>query len=806
MHPRRFFRSPATAALLGLLLLVAQNLVLFMRHYFKGHTFPDDFLLTYHAIPYYWIEALKLGKDIAWIPVQAMGYPLYMNLQSGYAYLPLRMFAWFDGTYSLHAAVILQGAHVFVGAAGAVLCSRLVGTRWTAALLAGVLYQCFGGFYSNSQHPDIVRSFAFLPWLAAPVLADWRNPGKMLAVSTALLPAWTYAQWTGGYPGAAIASTLLLGCVTVIRMAADREHLRLGFHVLAAQAIGVLLAGVGVVPALLDSRLIDRAHEVGQMEYDYLQLRDVLALTFPVDGSFFAHDPSMRSMFIAIPGLALVLAARLKQVPGARWHVLCGFIALLVALGPLHRVLVTLLPPAGLSRFVMADYRGFIALALILLAAQSFTRMSAAAREVRIWPLLLAAGIVAGVQVMGLAGQRSQDSAAQVLLLLVALACCFPGFQLQFGRWAVPLQVLASLVAVLLYQAYVRKLSAVAASQVNGVLLAALALLGLATTQRFRTWLNPVAVLGSALAVLLVLYLRHAPRSGETSQIFLLAGTAISTLLILAAIGRRTSAVSVVVLLAAVTLLDWARVTWNQRYFAPPHADGVPWVESIVGPFAQTKPRLVERLTANACRGTRRDPPKESGAAAWAGYYTGEAHLKDHGLKLTRHKKILAEPVLAEFARAPWQMIELPAGGPHGPVDLRGAQPSADVACVESDTAAARYRLNLAAPKALLENEVFWEGWSARLICIAGCPSGAVLRIRPEEVHGFRAWRLPAGEWEMRTRFDPTRRWFGWATTSVGVLAWIVFLSLQWRGRRATAAHTRPGTAARRLQPDRSTA
>ncbi|HEY0824796.1 MAG TPA: hypothetical protein VGD76_13490, partial [Ramlibacter sp.] len=225
----------------GALLLLGQHLLLFFRHYFRDHVFPDDFLLTYHAVPAYWIEALARGEDIAWIPVQAMGYPLYMALQSGFAYLPLRLFAWFGEPYSVPAAVVLQGLHVLVGAIGAVVCSRLVGSRWRTALLAGVLYQAFGGFYSNAQHPDIVRSFAFLPWLCAPVLADWRG-GRLLAVATLALPFWIYSQFTGGYPGAAIASTLLLGGLTLARLALEPGTRRTGALVLAAQAAGVLLA------------------------------------------------------------------------------------------------------------------------------------------------------------------------------------------------------------------------------------------------------------------------------------------------------------------------------------------------------------------------------------------------------------------------------------------------------------------------------------------------------------------------------------------------------------------------------------
>src|SRR5437868_223187 len=146
MRPRTFAPIIVLFAVLALL-----NLAIFRRQYALGYGFPWDFNYSYHAVPAYWIEAMRHGAGTAWIPFQGMGYATYLNLQSGIDYPPLRAFAWLDLPYTLHAAVVLQCLHVFAGGLGAAFCARLMGLRWPAALFAGVAWQCFGGFYAHSS-------------------------------------------------------------------------------------------------------------------------------------------------------------------------------------------------------------------------------------------------------------------------------------------------------------------------------------------------------------------------------------------------------------------------------------------------------------------------------------------------------------------------------------------------------------------------------------------------------------------------------------------------------------------------------
>src|SRR5207253_2491318 len=125
---------------------------------------------------------------------------------------------WLDLPYTLHAAVVLQCLHVFAGGLGAAFCARLMGLRWPAALFAGVAWQCFGGFYAHSSHPDIVRSYALMPWIVAPLLAPW-GWSRLTRIATILSPVAIAFLCTGGYSGAIVAVLFVAGVSWFARLA-----------------------------------------------------------------------------------------------------------------------------------------------------------------------------------------------------------------------------------------------------------------------------------------------------------------------------------------------------------------------------------------------------------------------------------------------------------------------------------------------------------------------------------------------------------------------------------------------------------
>lgn len=419
--------------------LAAQNALYFSRHYFLGWSVPWDFLGTYHAVPQFWIEAARLKIDSAWVPFQAMGYPLYMNLQSGLYYPPFWLFVAAERPYTAEAAVVMQGLHVLFGAIGAGLCARLLGMRWSLALLAGVFYQGFGGFYSNASHPDIVRAYALLPWVFAPVMSPWRA-SRLLTLSIALLPLWVYALCTGGYPGNMIAQLFVVGVVLVVRTGCqfrDKGQRSYAFLVALAVLAGVLLAGASLVPAMMDRTQIHRAVDRGgPVEYHFAAWKDlIVAFVMRTEQDYFRDDPTMRSWFISVPVVALLCLRACLGRPRATtaWALVC-MLALGMATGVFHWLAAAVLPPLGFSRFPLADYKGIACLGAVILAVESLQLLASGVRPQPRWRYAWLAILLAyiGVSVLALSLNRWPPAKLGLLLgVLVATAFLLAAAQRQ---------------------------------------------------------------------------------------------------------------------------------------------------------------------------------------------------------------------------------------------------------------------------------------------------------------------------------------------------------------------------------------
>jgi hypothetical protein len=182
------------------------NVAVFHAHYFGNDCFPWDFWKAYYTIIPFWTTAVSQHVLPEWVPFAGMGYPFFINLQSSFFYPPLWFFVLPGIHHSLHAAVIMQCLHVFWGACGAFFLLRVLTNDWRSALFGALAYQFFGGFYSNAEHMDIVRAYAWLPWLF------WGATAKgTLQIRNLLLPAIVYCVATASYPGNVVSHSFLVG-------------------------------------------------------------------------------------------------------------------------------------------------------------------------------------------------------------------------------------------------------------------------------------------------------------------------------------------------------------------------------------------------------------------------------------------------------------------------------------------------------------------------------------------------------------------------------------------------------------------
>lgn len=352
--------------------LVIQNLIIFHGHYFGEVGFPWDFSMSYYAMVAFWTAGIGQGVFPQWVPFQQLGYPFALQIQSGINYLPLWIFPATTLPYTLRAAIIVQCLHVLVGAIGMfVLARHLQGSR-KYALLAAIGFQFFGGFYSNAEHPDIVRAFAFTPWLLYVFTIgnseERRIPGRVL-----LLPIVLSLFLTGAYPGNVIAAGIVIPLFLILQLL--DVWLRGAFTSTVAARVAAIagMSGLGVGMAFLHFAPVALFRD----QFFRGQPLDIPRFTLWVEHlpSLFLSNrliPGEISMTSAYVSLPMLLLAAFVTFPVLRryWvYLVIAVVAVLMAAGdhvPLGMALRRAVPSLNLSRFPSSDYRAFIAVPLLL--------------------------------------------------------------------------------------------------------------------------------------------------------------------------------------------------------------------------------------------------------------------------------------------------------------------------------------------------------------------------------------------------------------------------------------------------------
>jgi len=674
---RRFFR------LAPFLLLGVENLAVFDRHYFEGYGFPWDFVGSYYAAVAYWTEAMTHGGLPMWMPFQWMGYPFLLNLQTGLWYPPMWVFPLLRIPYTLHAAVVLQCLHVFAGALGMYALLRATVRSRREALLGAFAFQLFGGFYSNAEHVDIVRSFAMLPWLfwtaVPPAADDARLPRRLL-----LAPLVLYLFAVGGYPGNLIAAIFLLSVFTALVLV-QRRFGRMAVTWAAALGasgvLGIAMATIHLGPAWVFRAELQRynASERISMNQAALSVGHLPGLVLETAGV--PGEISMRSTFV---GLAVLAGVALLAWPSLRrfwpWAAL-GVFAASMAAGdslPVHPFLRTLAPPLGYSRFPSSDYRGVVAVVLVLLAAAGW-------RDVR----------------------RRGESARALTWRLIPIAL--------FAGWA----------ADRIYAG-----------------------------QPFwpRPALSATVFLASAAAILVW---RESPTRPAVAFLAMLAAISLGAALVL----PRVDGWIVPDLIATC------------RIFSPTparmHDAGVVVAPAVFATPPASRPARTEG----------------DGRYLASGYLTGTYDVGDFGGSVLRARKASAKNgTLLAFMRREWLPI-LVESPPRPEVDeiviadltarAAAAAPDPRVRQTSYGLDRVRYRVSTDRPLLLVENEIYFPGWTAR---VGGDDLDSV-RVNG----GFRGWQLPAGSYELDTVFlIPHLRGLA-LTTAVAWAVWLVLVVPFWR-------------------------
>jgi hypothetical protein len=393
--------GPRLGPVLAVGLLTALTLFTFRRLLFDHWTFPWDFVGAYTTTPAFVAASVGGGHLLSWSPYVASGFPIAVDPQSGIYFPGWWLLGVLHVSATLRVLTAVQVVHVLFGSVGALMLARARRLPWSWATLAAVAYLFFGGFYGEAEHADIVRGFAYLPWLLW-TLTPPANGARWARL--AALPAVVWLIATGAYPAQVVSFGLCsLVYLAVALWSAEREMLR-RYRVALLLALG---SSVAVCLAVLLPYLhAEHAHELHRVleptaavrAGESLAPRDLLGLY--LSNFSWTYDGTVTSWAIAIPmlvGLACVRADTLRrQAP----LVACGVVAFALAFAPKIGFVgraMTSLRPLFPSRFPAADYKAVVAIAIVVLATDGWRGLAIGSRR---GPRLRGA-LIAGLLLLG---------------------------------------------------------------------------------------------------------------------------------------------------------------------------------------------------------------------------------------------------------------------------------------------------------------------------------------------------------------------------------------------------------------------
>ena len=348
-------------ALVVVPVLVLLEAVVFGSHYTGARTPPWDFWSHYTTEAYAWWHDGSFFRPAQWLPYLWGGYPSVTNVQNSSWYLPVGL-ADALAQYDQHAAAVVSALHVAGGALGTYLLARAFGVRPPAAVLGLVVWFFAAGFYANASHLDIMRAYAWLPWVLLCASPRWPW-ARWWAPPVAVLVIWQAAL--GMYPGILIAGVYVGLVWVVVNQLTARPPAR---RYLLPLAAAVVLAGMLTLLRFLPAMLTRGAVPPGDGDTSTWSWDLLGTFLYPYDDPSLPGDITMRSFFVGAPVLAALVLVR-RRAPLVRPAAAMGAAAVVMGLPstPWHGAVATL-PGMDVSRFVMSDLKPFGLLALCLLA------------------------------------------------------------------------------------------------------------------------------------------------------------------------------------------------------------------------------------------------------------------------------------------------------------------------------------------------------------------------------------------------------------------------------------------------------
>jgi hypothetical protein len=347
--------------------LVALVPLLFPEVAFRGQVFYErDLHLLWYSQVETFVHAVRSGAWPVWDPFVSFGHPMLANPNTQVLY----PFTWLNLLTSPETFyVVYVFAHLAFSAIGLFLLARRLGLSPLAATAAAATWTASGPLLSTVNLWNHLAAAAWLPWV---FLAAERALASPSVRAGAALGFALGLQLLAGSPDLSAFTGLGIAAYAVARARAPEARAALRLRVVVFLVAAVLATGLAagmLWPALEAARrgarwdLDPARRHTGSLHPLALPLK-LLSPAIPAElplasaaaaPMFDSGLPLLRSPYLGLPALALVLAAFTPAAARGRVFLAGLAVAAVVfALGyhtPFHDVLTTLVPPLRALRY-----------------------------------------------------------------------------------------------------------------------------------------------------------------------------------------------------------------------------------------------------------------------------------------------------------------------------------------------------------------------------------------------------------------------------------------------------------------------
>lgn len=344
--------------ILALSVLILFNLILY-RQYLSGAMSPTwDFLGAYMTNSIAWWGEGSFFNPPSYLPYAFSGYPAHALAQSSGWYLPHLFLAEFNLLHSQPLAV-LQATTILFGIIGFYFFSKKLGITPFVAFIISIGYLFTPGFFSNASHVDIVRAWAFVPWLFISLMPKTKINYTVIILTTLLY----FQFFIGVYPGSIVASAYILILFMILNLYYKKINLKnyLIFQILPAIA-GLMMSLLKWIPLISEQR-VSRGGNVVEVN-----LGIISTLIYPYETEVLPNDITMRSLFV-IPLLVFGIFLIQKIDIPVKIFIIIGVVSIFLGIDfNKENPWQNYLPLLDESRFRTTDFKLYFVFSLLILA------------------------------------------------------------------------------------------------------------------------------------------------------------------------------------------------------------------------------------------------------------------------------------------------------------------------------------------------------------------------------------------------------------------------------------------------------